>query len=365
MTAITDIPHSPLPSRGQWPQSYLDDIHLYLASAGGQPTFANVLINGGMEIWQRGTTFAAIASGYTADRWFAYGGGGAGLISVNRQQYVPTAPAFTIDGLPTSTIAHASVQPNGLGGAPAYFAQRMRYVNLFAGEYVSFSALICRGAGAAVPLTAAVVQNFGTGGAPSASVTTIIGTITPLPLSTSQPWQLFSGTVQLPTMSGKSLGSNANDYLEFRFQWDVGASTVMNITAFDFRRGAFPGTFNYFDPGIVIQLCQRFYQKSYLYSEFAGASSFNGARNIRSGAASATVDIASAIPYMRTVPTTVIYSPNSGTANRLYNANTAADMTVTGTSGGSETSIGTISLSAVPAAGDRLRYHYTLDAEIY
>ena len=37
---------------------------------------ANILINGGMEVWQRGTSFSPVVTKtYTADRWFNAGGG--------------------------------------------------------------------------------------------------------------------------------------------------------------------------------------------------------------------------------------------------------------------------------------------------
>lgn len=50
----------------------------------------NPIINGAMEIWQRGTTFAAIGSAaYAADRW-AYSKNGAGVVTINRSTNVPT-----------------------------------------------------------------------------------------------------------------------------------------------------------------------------------------------------------------------------------------------------------------------------------
>ena len=49
------------------------------------------IINGNMEIWQRGSTFAAAANGaYTADRWSWNTGGGAGVATINRSTSVPS-----------------------------------------------------------------------------------------------------------------------------------------------------------------------------------------------------------------------------------------------------------------------------------
>jgi hypothetical protein len=47
----------------------------------------NAAINGGFDIWQRGTTFAgngAFAASYTADRWQVYRGGGSGISTATR-----------------------------------------------------------------------------------------------------------------------------------------------------------------------------------------------------------------------------------------------------------------------------------------
>jgi len=50
----------------------------------------NALINGAFEVWQRGTSFAAIANGaYSADRWI-YGKAGAAAHTISRSTDVPT-----------------------------------------------------------------------------------------------------------------------------------------------------------------------------------------------------------------------------------------------------------------------------------
>jgi hypothetical protein len=57
------------------------------ASSGG-----NVIINGGMDIWQRGTSFSDVAFGYQADRWSAGRGGFTSGMSVSRQAGTSLAP---------------------------------------------------------------------------------------------------------------------------------------------------------------------------------------------------------------------------------------------------------------------------------
>ena len=38
----------------------------------------NMLINGGMQFWQRGTSFSASSAAYNADRWLVDNNGGGG-----------------------------------------------------------------------------------------------------------------------------------------------------------------------------------------------------------------------------------------------------------------------------------------------
>ena len=55
----------------------------------GSSFLRNRIINGGMQIWQRGTSFTNVGSGapptYTVDRWFGYRGGFAANMSVFQQ----------------------------------------------------------------------------------------------------------------------------------------------------------------------------------------------------------------------------------------------------------------------------------------
>ena len=53
-----------------------------LGSAGVSTAFKNRIINGAMNIWQRGTTSTTTGAGYyTADRWASYMPSGSGTIS--------------------------------------------------------------------------------------------------------------------------------------------------------------------------------------------------------------------------------------------------------------------------------------------
>jgi len=59
-----------------------NDLAVLAGGAGSGVTYRNRLIDGGFQVWQRGTSFAmanvASADIYTADRWIGEASGGGG-----------------------------------------------------------------------------------------------------------------------------------------------------------------------------------------------------------------------------------------------------------------------------------------------
>jgi hypothetical protein len=178
----------------------------------------NAIINPVMDIWQRGTSFSNPATGaYTADRWRIDYDGAGGTRTVAR-----------------NTISLGTNLPSGIQGK--YFmeviltnagtattqsiSQRVERVNTFAGETITLSAWVRNdGGGTGVnTLTAKAIQNFGTGGSPSTAVTTTLGTA-----AVTGTWVRLHVHATLPSISGKTIGSNGDDYLQIMF--DLGSQT--------------------------------------------------------------------------------------------------------------------------------------------
>lgn len=179
----------------------------------------NRIINGSFDIWQRGTSFSNPATNtYTADRWvFTHNGtGGTRTIAP-----LTVNPGTTIGGMQARRALQMNITNAGSPAATSQtIGQRIEDVRTFAGESVTVSGWINNGGGGAGynSVTLKAVQNFGTGGSPSAAVTTTIATKT-----VSAVWARFTATFTMPTLSGKTIGSDENSYVEIQF--DVGGGT--------------------------------------------------------------------------------------------------------------------------------------------
>jgi hypothetical protein len=209
----------------------------------------NRIINGLFDIWQRGSSFAAIATGtYTADRWVYTQTGAGGSRSVSQQS---NALGTLIGGMQAKQFLRLDIAT--LGSATAQtIGQRIEDVRTFADETISISCMVKGTLTGAVTLN--VLQNFGSGGSPSATVTTAVGTYTP-----TASWVRKTFTVAVPSISGKTLGSTADThYLELQFdagnktgQLDIwGVQLEQNTTATILEREPVQQT---------LAKCQRYY----------------------------------------------------------------------------------------------------------
>ena len=209
----------------------------------------NRIINGLFDIWQRGTSFAAITTGtYTADRWVYTQTGAGGSRSVSQQS---NALGTLIGGMQAKQFLRLDIAT--LGSATAQtIGQRIEDVRTFAGETISVSCMVKGTLTGAVTLN--VLQNFGSGGSPSSTVTTAVGTYTP-----TASWVRKTFTIAVPSISGKTLGSTADThYLELQFdcgnktgQLDIwGVQLEQNTTATILEREPIQQT---------LAECQRYY----------------------------------------------------------------------------------------------------------
>lgn len=259
----------------------------------------NAIINGNFDIWQRGTSFTA--TGYTADRWNAIVSG-TGTTTISQQSFtlgqtdVPNEPKYYL------RVAKSSGAASG-----DYLSSKNESVRTFAGQatVISFYAK----ASASTTLTPTIRQNFGTGGSPSA-----VNDAVKSDISVTTSWQKFTITHTFDSISGKTLGTSGNDHIELFFNIQNGAGDSVDFAQFQWEKGSVATNFEVRPIGEELELCQRYYEKSYSIEDTPGSSTYDGIYNV-SFSANGNSDSVVSIRFKvekRTSPTLTGYT-NSGT----------------------------------------------------
>ena len=276
----------------------------------------NKIINGNFDVWQRNTTFSSPASAtYTADRWFPYYDGTIGTFTISAQNFtlgqtfVPGEPQYYLQWNQTAA---------GSGSTYRQLQQKIESVRTLAGQTctVSFWAM----ADSARAITPNMYQVFGNGGSPSPSVNTPGSTCN---LTTS--WQKFSQTFTIPSISGKTLGTQNNDYLALYFLLPLNTTMIINIAQVQVEAGSIDSTFETIPLGEILRMCQRYYFKSfeYLVVPIQNSGTFIGSMCCGNGSANNTSAGYYMFPVpMRAPPTITYYNPSALNNNWRRNDNT-------------------------------------------
>lgn len=228
--------------------------------------FRNVVINGGFDVWQRGGTGSVSNSfGYvSADRWQIYGYG--------------TGASATL-----ARFAHAAGSSEPYGGTRFYANYSwvagsdptnslcvvqtvIEDVRTVSGQEVTVSFWANSGSGASVGVE--LEQVFGTGGSPSASVQGISKKI----VLTTVPTR-YTITFKLPSIVGKTLGTNEDSSLRLNFWTSAGtafngrtgigiqSSGNFNLWGVQLEVGRVATPFERRPIGVELELCQRYFRR--------------------------------------------------------------------------------------------------------
>jgi hypothetical protein len=222
----------------------------------------NAIINGNFDFWQRGTSFTG--SEYGADRWFH-----------NRVGTTHTASrqAFTLGqtDVPGEPTYYCRTVVSSVAGASnnALLLQRIEDVRTFAGQQVTIS--FWAKADATKNIAVDLTQYFGAGGSPSAQVHGIGAT----KVSIGTTFQKVTITTTLPSISGKTLGTDGSGLLALNVWFDAGSSFNSRTDSLGQQSGTFDIAQVQVEPGPVatpferrplgteLALCQRYYEKTF------------------------------------------------------------------------------------------------------
>ena len=162
----------------------------------------NKIINGDFFINQRNFTSNTAAFAYNFDRFYQSNGGTSGTFTLTPQTFTPgSAP---VSGYESRNFLRGITAAGVSNNTYAIFAQNIEDVRTQANQVTTIS-FYAKAASGTPKMVVETEQNFGTGGSPSAVVTTYGGQVT---LSTS--WARYSVTLAVPSISGKTIGTTAN-----------------------------------------------------------------------------------------------------------------------------------------------------------
>lgn len=229
-----------------------NNIITHAINSGPLAGFRNAIINGNFDFWQRGTSFSSPSNGdYTSDRWFVNFDGTGATRTISRQVF--TLGQTDVPGEPTA-FYRFNQSVAGSNGTFNAIAQRIEGVRTFAGQQVTVS-FFARGAASLTMPVITLRQKFGTGGSPSANVDTNFGTSTVVGTTFTR----FTFTVTIPSISGKTLGTNDNDNLELILSLPINTTFTFDLASVQIELGPVATPFERRPLGTELALCQRYF----------------------------------------------------------------------------------------------------------
>lgn len=185
----------------------------------------NAIINGGFDIWQRGTSTAS--TGFLADRWASQVVGGSSYTQSRQNLGLDTSQSTT--GTPFF-YRHQHTPGAGVGDY-ALISHKLEDVSTFANRTVTLSFYAT--ADSTRNLSIEFVQNFGSGGSGNVSTT-------PQKIQITTAVNRYTVTLTLPDTTGKTKG--ANSFVEIFFWFDAGSNFNSRTDSLGHQSGAY--TFN-------------------------------------------------------------------------------------------------------------------------
>ncbi|MCK5021043.1 MAG: hypothetical protein KAS32_28790 [Candidatus Peribacteraceae bacterium] len=216
--------------------------------AGPLTAFKNKLINGNFDIWQRGVSFTDPNAELTADRWeYDAIASATGNATITRENF--TLGQTDVPGEPQYYLR--ADQTTAAGAITDLLKQKIEGVRTFAGKTVALS--FYAKANSTKAFTLQFVQNFGTGGSPSGSVNTNVSQF-----NITNSWAKYEFQVAIPSISGKTLGTNGDDFLSVALREVSNTIFALDIAQVQIEEGSVATAFEQRPISIEESLVERF-----------------------------------------------------------------------------------------------------------
>jgi hypothetical protein len=170
----------------------------------------NKIINGDLSVNQRSFTTGTGTANFSFDRWFtSYAGGTTTTTSENF-----TAGAAPVVGYESKNFVQLASTGQTSASHYVYILQKVEDVRTFANQTVTVS-VYAKATSGTPNIGVSIAQNFGSGGSSQVITSPAIKAIT-------SSWARYSFTVNVPSISGKTIGTSS--FLEVGFFTSCGTS---------------------------------------------------------------------------------------------------------------------------------------------
>ena len=315
----------------------------------------NLIINGAMQVAQRGTS--ASSYGYAADRWYLNGSGATVTMSQQsfavEQEDVPFNPQYYLNLNVTTGNNNCGIHYKHEG------------THEFDNKTLTLSFYAKSSNARELTIQFQTVANSGT--------EIVNHTVTSSTFTPTSSWQRYTFQLTAADMSGVRAYAG-NDYTVIVISQGSDTSTSawqLDITGVQLEVGSVATPFEHRSYGEELALCMRYYEKSYDVGAAPGTATFIGRHNSSGGGAncSATTSFISGGKFTYTVPkraaaTVTLYdrSGASGVIDRFTLG--AADNTGQNGTVADNASSGFYIYSSGSSNDTGLAFHFTADAEL-
>lgn len=222
----------------------------------------NLIINGDLSIWQRGTSQTTSDYG-SIDRFSSVYS--TSVATLSQQSF--TVGQTDVPNNPTYFMRETLGTPYAGTSQFSLLKYKMEDVTITSGKEVTLT--FWAKADAAKDVAVEFVQDFGTGGSPSASVTGL--SVTTLSLTTT--WALQTITFTPPSVSGKTLGTDGNSSLVLNIWFNAGSdhnartnslgtqTITFDSAQFQLEFGGSATQFEYVHPADQIARCLWYFER--------------------------------------------------------------------------------------------------------
>ena len=191
----------------------------------------NKIINGDFRFNQRNFTSNTANNSYNFDRYVQLNGGTTGTLTITPQTF--TLGAAPVSGYEGTNFVQCLTASGASTDTYAILAQKIESVRTLAGQTATIS-FWAKAASGTPKIGVEIEQFFGTGGSPSAEVRVAGGAVT---LSTS--WARYSVTVAVPSISGKTIGTNNDNQLGVFFWFSAGTTFASRASSIGLQNATF------------------------------------------------------------------------------------------------------------------------------